>query len=115
MRAKQQPEMRTDGTTIINGVRDANFCNTDLVPVWYESVGNYTWGKKSSGRQRVRTGGKEKNRFTTQLSIGKDGKKLIPFLIFKGVCVYICVCVCVCVARPCSSCPAVEHSSSSVR
>ena len=42
VRAKQQPEMRTDGTTRTNGVRYANFCNTDHVPVWYESVGNYT-------------------------------------------------------------------------
>ena len=40
VRGKQQPEMRTDGTTRINGVRDANFCNADHVPVWYESVGN---------------------------------------------------------------------------
>ena len=33
VQAKQQPEMRTDGTTRINGVRDAKFCNTDHVPV----------------------------------------------------------------------------------
>ena len=84
VRAKQNPVMKPDGTIRIAGVRDANFCNTDHVPIWYETVGNYTWGKKNSGRRSVKTGGKEKNRFTGQLSIGKDGKKLPPFLIFKG-------------------------------
>ena len=57
VRARQQPEMRTDGTTRINGVRYSNFCNTDHVPVWYEYVGNYSWGKKSSRRRHVRMGG----------------------------------------------------------
>ena len=84
VRAKQQPQMRADGTVRIAGVTDAHFCNTDHVPVWYESVGNYSWGKKSGGRRHVRTGGKEKDRFTAQLSICKDGRKLIPFLIYKG-------------------------------
>ena len=32
----------------------------------------------------MNTGSKEKDRFTVQFSIAKDGKKLIPFLIFKG-------------------------------
>ena len=41
-------------------------------------------GEKSGGRHHVKTGGKEKDRFTGHLSIGKGGKKLIPFLIFKG-------------------------------
>lgn len=84
VRAQQDPEMRTDGTVRIRGVKDAHFCNTDHVPVWFESVGNYSWGKKTGGRRHVRTGGKEKNRFTAQLSITKDGRKLIPFIIFGG-------------------------------
>jgi len=90
VRAKQQPVRRADGTVRIDGVKDAYFCNTDHVPVWYESVGNYSWGKKNSGRRHVRTGGKEKDRFTAQLSVGKGGKKLIPFLIFKGEFETIC-------------------------
>ena len=84
VRAKQNPVKRADGILRIAGVKDDYFCNTDHVPIWYESVGNYSWGEKSSGRRHVRTGGKEKDRFTGQLSIGKGGKKLIPFLIFKG-------------------------------
>ena len=31
------------------------------------------------------TGGKEKDRFTLQLTCTKDGGKLIPFIIFKGL------------------------------
>ena len=66
------------------GVKCTHFCNTDHVPVWYKSVGNYSWGKKVSGRQHIRTGGKEKDRFTVQLSIIKAGRKVTPFLIFRG-------------------------------
>ena len=84
VRAKQQPQIRSDGTLCIAGVQDAHFCNTDHVPVWFESVGNYSWGKKHSGRRHVRTGGKEKNRFTAQLAITKDGRKLTPFIIYNG-------------------------------
>ena len=89
VRARQKPEKKLDGSTCIAGVRDAYFCNTDHVPVWYEPVGNYSWGKKSGGRRHVRTDGKEKDRFTAQLSIGKDGRKLIRFLIFRGEFLFI--------------------------
>jgi len=84
VREKQQPEMQADSSVHIAGVKDAPFCNTDNVPVWYESVGSYRWGKKSGGRRHVRTGGKEKDWFTAQLSITKDGRKFTPFLIYKG-------------------------------
>ena len=89
MRARQKPEKKLDGSTRIAGVRDAHFCNTDHVPVWYESVGTYSWGKKSGGIRHIRTGGKEKDRFTAQLSIGKDARKLIPLLIFKDKFLFI--------------------------
>ena len=59
--------MKLDGSTRISGVRDAYLCNTDHVLVWYETVGNYTWGKKSGGRRHMRTGGNDKDRFTAQL------------------------------------------------
>lgn len=81
---RQDPQTRADGSTRVVGVQDAYYINTDQVPVWIESVGNYSWGKKDSGRRTVKTGGKEKDRFTVQLSIGKDGKKLIPFVIWKA-------------------------------
>jgi len=83
VRAKQQPVRRAGGTVRIDSVKDDFFCNTDHVPVWYESVGNFSWDKKDSSRQHVRTGRKEKDRFTAQLSIGKEGKKSVYFLILR--------------------------------
>ena len=68
VRARQKPETKLDGSMRIARVRDAYFCNTDHVPVWYETVGNYTWRKKSGGRRHIRTGGNKKDRFTAQLS-----------------------------------------------
>ena len=84
VRHRQQPLAQPDDRVLITGVTDAYYFNTDHVPVWVESVGNYTWGRKSSGRRSVKTGGKEKDRFTVQLGVGKGGKKVIPFIIFKG-------------------------------
>ena len=55
----------------------------------HETVGNYSWGKKDSGRRNVKTGGREKDRFTCQLSIAKDGTKLPPFIIWKGKFIYL--------------------------
>ena len=66
------------------GVKDAYYFNTDHVPVWYESVGNYTWGRKDSGGRGVKTGGLDKKRFTVQFAVSKCGTKLIPFIIFQG-------------------------------
>ena len=74
---------------MFKGVHDAYYFNTHHVPVWYESVGNYTWGKKDNGRRTVKTAGKEKNRFTAQLGVGKGGKKCIPFLIFKVETIFV--------------------------
>ena len=75
----------THGTTKqVLGVDDAHFCNTDHVPTYVEDVGSYSWGESDSERRQIATGGKEHNRFTTQLSIKKDGTKVIPFVIFKA-------------------------------
>ena len=84
VRQRQKLEAHGDGTIRIARVKDAHFVNTDHVHVWYEPVGNYSCGKKDSGQKNIKTGGKEKDRFPAQFSITKDGKKLIPFLIFKG-------------------------------
>jgi len=55
------------------------------MPVYRDCPGNYSWGKKGSGRRRqVQTGGAEEERFTVQLSCLKDGTKLPIFMIFKG-------------------------------
>ena len=90
--AKQRVTTRPGVSKKVEGVKDKYWFNTDHVTIWYKSVGNYTWGLKGSGCQNVKTGGKEKDRFTAHLGIAKSGKKLIPFLVFKGdntTCSYI--------------------------
>ena len=57
---------------------------TDHVLIWYEYVGNYTCRKKDSGRCSVKTGGKENNWFTYQISIGRGRMECITYVIFKG-------------------------------
>ena len=47
--AKQRVMTRPDGSKKVEGVKDKDWFNTDHVPIWYESVGNYTWGLKDSG------------------------------------------------------------------
>ena len=49
VRRRQKPEAHGDETICIAGVKDAHFVNTDHIPDWCESVGNYSWGKKDSG------------------------------------------------------------------
>ena len=67
------------------GVSDANMGNSDHLPVWVEGFGNHTWGDKSGEKRRsARTGGKEKERFTVQLTCYKNGDKGRPFIIFKA-------------------------------
>ena len=75
---------RTDGSKKVEGVKDKYWFNTDHVPIWYKYVGNYTCGLQYRGHRNVINGGTEKDRFTAQLGIAKSGKKLIPFLVFKG-------------------------------
>ena len=66
-------------------VEDSDSYNFDHVPVWYEPEVNNSWGPKYSGLRNMRTGVKEKFRITVVLTISKCGKKLIPFIIFKGM------------------------------
>ena len=42
----QCPQMQSGSTVYLLGVRDANFCKTNHVPVYYESVGNCSLKKK---------------------------------------------------------------------
>lgn len=67
-------------------VKEEKWVNTDHLPVYREPVDDYTWGIRNSGRRQIGTGGKEKERFTVQLSIRfkRTNNKLKPFIIFKG-------------------------------
>ena len=86
---RQLPTEQPDNIIVLKGVHAAYYFNTDHFLVWYESVKNFTWEKKDSGRRTVKTGGKDKDRFTAQLGVGKGGKKCIPFLIFKGETIFV--------------------------
>ena len=77
----QMPRQRRDGS-FQPGVTDDKMANTDQVPVYIESFGNYQWGRKEDhGRRMVATAGQEKNRFTTQLTCFKDGRKVCIYHI----------------------------------
>ena len=68
----------------IPGIVDQRWVNSDHVPFTIECVGDFSWGERNTGGAQVGTGGYEKQRFTVQLSITKDGRKLPVFFIFKG-------------------------------
>ena len=78
---KQIPHQSPDGS-FNPGVTDANMGNTDQVPVYIEDHGKGTWGmREDHTRRTVGTDGKEKDRFTAQLTVFKDGLKVRGFLI----------------------------------
>ena len=56
--AKKRVTTRPDGSKKVEGVKDKDWFNTDHVPIWYESVGKYTWVLKDSGCRNVKTRGK---------------------------------------------------------
>ena len=75
------PQQRPDGS-FHPGVKDANMGNTDQVQVYIEDNSKGTWGMRGYHTMRtVGTAGKEKDRFTAQLTVLKDGTKIRGFLI----------------------------------
>ena len=78
---KHMPQQRSDGS-FHPGVTDANMGNTDQVPVYIEDHSEGTWGmREDHTRRTVGAAGKEKDRFTDQLTVFKDGTKVRGFLI----------------------------------
>ena len=56
--------------------------NTDQVPIYIDNHGKVTWGmREDDTRRTVGTAGKEKDRFTAQLTVFKYGTKVRGFLI----------------------------------
>ena len=78
---KQMPQQRPDGS-FHPYVMDANMGNTDQEPVYIEDNSKGTWGmREDHTRKTVGTAGKEKDRFTAQLTVLKYGTKVRGFLI----------------------------------
>ena len=73
----QMPCQKPDGS-FLAGVTDSKMGNTDQVPFYIENHSNHQWGYKSDlGRRLISTAGKEKSRFTVQLTVFKNGCKVI--------------------------------------
>ena len=85
----QMPQQRPDGT-FCPGTDDDHVINTDQVPIWWECHSMNQWGNKSNhARRNVKTGGKEKDRFTCQLTISKSGRKVrIALFTFSFIFIY---------------------------
>ena len=78
----QMPVQKPDGK-LISGVKDDDMGNMDHMPCYTEDHRKGVWGIKSSQARRcITTGGKEKSRFTTQLTIFKSGRKVINCMSF---------------------------------
>ena len=78
---KQMPQQRPDGY-FHPGVTDENMGNTDQVPVYIGDHSKNTWGTREDHASRtVGTSVKDKDRFTSQLTVFKDGTKVRGFLI----------------------------------
>ena len=85
----QMPHQRMDGS-FCPGADDDHVINSDQVPVWIESHSSTQWGDRENHKRRnVKTGGKEKDRFTVQLSVSKSGKKVSKkrfiFCVFHSI------------------------------
>ena len=75
------PQQRPD-VSFHPGVTDANMGNTDQLPVYIEDHSKGTWGmREDRTRRMVGTAGKEKDRFTAQITVFKYGNKVRGFLI----------------------------------
>ena len=78
----QMPVQRADGS-FKAGKKDTHIINSDQVPMWIESHSNTQWGDKQNHTRRcVKTSGKEKDRFTVQLTVSKSGEKVSSRLFF---------------------------------
>ena len=76
---KHMPQQRPDGS-FHPGVTDANMGNTDQIPVYIEDHSKGSWGMREDHKRRtVGTDGKEKDRFTAQLTVFKDCTKVRVF------------------------------------
>ena len=80
---------RRQVTKVVNGITitaigDYSFAKSDHIPVYRDVPGNYSWIESVAGNKHVVTGGAKKEQDTVQLTCLKSGRKLPPFIIFKG-------------------------------
>ena len=73
-----------DNDIFIPPILDQYYCKNDNISLYIDTLGNYTCGERNTGGLNIGTGGKEKDRFTVQLSCINVGKKLQPLIIWKA-------------------------------
>ena len=72
----QMPIQRANGS-FRPGMEDDKMGNTDQMPLYIEDHQKGVWGEQDSRERRIiGTGGKEKDRFTAQLTGFKSGQKV---------------------------------------
>ena len=59
--------------------------NMDETPLWMDMPGETTVSRAGERTLSIRTTGHDKGRFTVVLAAMADGKKLKPYVVFKGV------------------------------
>ncbi len=59
--------------------------NMDETPLWLDMPGDTTVSRVGERSISIRTTGHDKGRFTVVLAAMADGRKLKPFVVFKGV------------------------------
>ena len=59
--------------------------NMDETPLWLDMPGDTTVSRIGERSVSIRTTGHDKGRFTVILAAMADGRKLKPFIVFKGV------------------------------
>ena len=57
----------------------------DETPLWLDMPGDTTVTRSGERTVSIRTTGHDKGRFTVTLAAMADGRKLKPFVVFKGV------------------------------
>lgn len=60
--------------------------NMDETPLWLDMPGDTTVTQIGERSVPIHTSGHDKGRFTIILTAMTDGRKLKPFVVFKGVC-----------------------------
>lgn len=69
----------------VNKYSLSNVENMDETPLWYDMPGETTVTHRGQRSVPIRTTGHDKGRFTVVLSAMADGRKLKPYVVFKGV------------------------------
>ena len=75
---------RMRSTRNVEAISPGNAANMDETPVWMDMPSSRTVTRTGERSVCIRTAGNEKKRFTVVLGAYADGRKMKPFIVFKG-------------------------------